>query len=141
MRSWFHQTYMYEDFNFETRKVLLSLHRRFSYRCEERSVGRTRVCYLMRTYVIKMPRCLNGMDDNDWEGSVSNLPNPDEEEIKYARTRLVYYQGIPLLFMERVQIPPGEDYKKFPVWIYSVDCQQVGYTKSGKLVAYDYGLW
>lgn len=39
--------------------------------------------------------------------------------------------------MEKVQ--PVSDYKNLPKWTYYVDCQQVGYSNSGELLAYDYG--
>lgn len=108
--------------------------------------GRNRVTFIRKSYVIKVPATIDGFADNDWEGSVSNtkesLNNP--EEIEYAKSRLVEYKGIPLVFMERVEEAYHHEITSrlgyYPDWVLSVDCQQVGFTKSGRLVAYDFGL-
>lgn len=39
--------------------------------------------------------------------------------------------------MEKVEPLEKVDYKNLPFWVGMVDCGQVGYDKTGKLVAYD----
>jgi hypothetical protein len=83
--------------------------------------------------VVKIPCTLAGFGDNDWEGSCSS----GDDEIQYARTRLAYHDGVPIVFMEKVTQVPIEEQ---PEWAGLIDCGQVGYTRLGKIVAYDFGL-
>lgn len=111
-------------------------------------VARNRIAFLFEKHVVKIPRCQDGLFDNDWEGSVRN----NEESlghpyyVQYPRTRLFYWKDVPILFMERVEPVNWKEKLKsigdfeFPDWVNSVDCGQVGYTRDGRLVAYDYGL-
>lgn len=120
------------------------LFKRYLSRCEAFHSGRNRATFVFRNHVVKLPINFGGLGDNDWEGSVSNGPDQDDRySIQYARTRLYYVGELPVLFMERVT-PAGsveiENRLGFePEWVYSVDCGQVGFNKSGRLVAYDYG--
>lgn len=104
--------------------------------------GRTRVAFLFPTYVVKLPVTYAGIGDNDWEGSVSNIPG-DTENIQYARTRLHYEGEIPVLLMERVEWQTTDKlialYGEVPWWVDFVDCGQVGLNRRGRLVAFDYG--
>jgi hypothetical protein len=108
--------------------------------------GRNRIAFEFDTYVVKLPITLNGIADNDWEGSVSNDPDaePNVWQVQYARTRLYYKGEIPVLFMEKVNYTTREElidrFGKEPEWVSCVDCGQVGFNKGGKLVAYDYGI-
>lgn len=130
-----------EEWTENARTCLQTLFNRYKNKntCEDIHVGRNRVVFLFPHYVVKLPRNADGYADNDWEGSVSHLENSNpKEDIQYARTRLVYYHGIPILFMERVeQVCCGE---ALPEWVKSVDCCQVGWTQKGEIVAYDYGF-
>lgn len=115
---------------------------RFQRRARSVMLGTNRITFMMGKYVVKLPRNLNGVADNDWEGSVRHSPHP--EMPKYARTRLIYVGEIPVLFMEHVErwSYPQLEAKlgKVPAWVDGIDCQQVGYNRHGQLVAYDYGI-
>lgn len=123
-------------------KTIRSLHKRWLKKANRIEYGRNRIVYIFTTYVIKLPTCLDGFSDNDWEGSISNA-NDDPEEIRYARTRLIYKNEIPILYMEYVVYACEKTITKrlgyYPYWVNSVDCGQVGFNKKGKLVAFDYG--
>lgn len=83
--------------------------------------------------VIKVPIERSGIDANFYE--------LDLQDIILARTELdpsSTEYGIPLLRMEYVEPIPCTDHKGLPGWTLSIDCQQVGYTKDGRLVAYDW---
>lgn len=87
---------------------------------------------------------------NDWEGSVFNSDglklkdnDPVDSCIQYPKTRLIYHNGIPVLFMEFVEHLNTEGiierFGNEPRWVWRVDGGQVGANKDGRLVAYDYG--
>lgn len=117
------------------------LFERYMRRCKGFESGRNRSVFVFDRYVVKLPRCENGVADNDWEGSISDGPDP---YVRHARTRMSYYKGIPIVFMERVTYATPtslrERYGKEPDWVSSVDCGQVGWNRGGKLVAFDYGI-
>lgn len=121
---------------------------RFHKRCKGFESGRTRCAFIFDRYVVKLPITQGGIGDNDWEGSVSNGPEQNEDEhVQYARTRMHYYKGLeffPVVFMEFVQWARGaEIVAKLghePDWVDCVDCGQVGFNRAGKLVAFDYGI-
>jgi hypothetical protein len=67
------------------------------------------------------------------------------EEYKYQRYQkegilakcyIIHKNDFPLLYMEKVIL--ATDFKNLPDWVGGIDCMQVGYTKEGVLVAYDY---
>ena len=130
------------DFDQEGLSIILSLHNRFGRRAYNVFGGRNRNTFDMGRYVVKVPKCLDGFADNDWEGSVSNA-NDDRAVVRYARTRLAYLEEVPIVFMERVNPATGaEIISKLgyePDWTMCVDCGQVGFARDGRLVAYDYG--
>lgn len=120
---------------------------RFAARTNEFDYGRNRITFMFDKYVVKVPRNWDGVADNDWEGSISNGANyGDPQHVQYARTRLAYWDDLPIVFMERVALAsvkeveehlgtaPGES-----DWTWSVDGGQVGFNRNGRLVAYDYG--
>lgn len=128
-------------------EIMVPLHKHFAKRAIGFTSGRNRNVFIMpRGYVVKLPRCCDGIGDNDWEGSISNSLESigDDDYVQYPKTRLIYYKEIPILFMEKVKpITPKETVEIFgyePDWVNSVDCGQVGVNKHGRLVAYDYGL-
>jgi hypothetical protein len=127
------------------KELLDELTERFSKRTSRIYEGRNRRVFVFKGYVVKVPMNEGGMTDNDWEGSVSNGPRPLREwSVVYPKTRLVWHDDVPILFMERV-IPVTSKrirarLKKVPRWVGCVDCGQVGFTKDGRLVAYDYGV-
>lgn len=118
---------------------------RYHKRCKGFESGRTRCTFMFGRYVVKLPITHAGVGDNDWEGSVSNGPDQNEEEhVQYARTRMHYEDSIPVLFMEYVEwARTAEIVARLghePDWVGCVDCGQVGFNRAGKLVAFDYGL-
>ena len=125
---------------------LWALYERYMARCRDYQIGRNRIVFISDKYVVKLPWTNAGVADNDWEGSVSNIPDApyNDYQVIYARTRLHYEANIPVLFMERVEYMNTDDIKaKFgrePEWVGYVDCGQVGLSRTGKLVAYDYGI-
>lgn len=81
--------------------------------------------------VIKVPFEPSGID--------ANFQELDVQEPHLARTRLdedSTLYGIPLLRMELVE--PVVELRGLPSWVRSIDAWQVGHTKDGRLVAYDW---
>lgn len=124
-----------------------ALHHRFAARALSVAGGRNRNTFLMPgNYVVKLPKSWEGYGDNDWEGSISNaeenLNSP--YHVQYPKTRLLYVEDIPILFMEKVKPIYEKElidlFEEIPDWVHCVDCGQVGITKKGRLVAFDYGL-
>lgn len=120
--------------------------KRFRDRALEVHCGRNREVFVFRGYVVKVPLNLNGIADNDWEGSVSNseeYPQSDWQ-VQYARTRMVYVKDIPVVFMEKLEdVTSKEIVRRLgrePNWTGCVDGGQVGFNKHGRLLAYDYGI-
>ena len=130
--------------------IMNRLFKRYFKKCKAFHLGRSRVAFEFSTYVVKLPITYGGIGDNDWEGSISNNPDlpPNDYQIQYARTRLVYLKdrldSIPIVLMEKVEFATVKEIVarlgKEPRWCWSVDCGQVGWNRQGKLVAYDYGL-
>lgn len=100
--------------------------------------GRNRLAYYHNGFVIKIPRNSNGVTDNRWESAkYRNYPRHGRKEINgicFARCRLLHNDW---LVMELLTTAMHDD---LPKWAGYVDCGQVGLTKSGHVVAYDYGL-
>jgi hypothetical protein len=122
---------------------LYALHCRFEVKSSFCFEGRNRNVFELAHCVVKLPKNPDGYTDNDWEGSVSNSSQTYNSirHIQYPRKRLIYFKDIPVLFMEKI-IPVDWSLEKqsdYPRWTDQVDCAQVGYTKEGRLVAYDYG--
>lgn len=126
---------------------LEDLHLKYAQKAKGIFSGRNRNTFVLNDrLVVKLPRNFDGFTDNDWEGSVSNTvescDNPDY--VQYPKTKLVYVQEIPVVFMQYVlPLTSKEIINLFlvePDWVASVDCGQVGITRFGRLVAYDYGL-
>lgn len=114
-----------------------SLINRFQSRAIKRSEGRNRIVFdLGNGLVVKLPKNAAGASDNIYE---SKQHGP-----QYPRTKIVFCLNVPVLFAQIV-IPANEDqiFEKLgtiPRWVYSIDRKQVGFTRKGDLVAFDYGL-
>lgn len=128
-------------------KTLLALHLRYAKRAIAAFSGRNRNTFVLNDrLVVKLPRGADGCMDNDWEGSVSNSPESIDQDdyVQYPHTKLVFVEDIPVVFMQKIQPLTSRAIKeKFgyePDWVFSVDCGQVGTTRFGRLVAYDYGV-
>ena len=108
--------------------------------------GNNRAVFQLKNYVLKFPICDKGKADNIHEAKYSgiNIPNKDYL-VQTPKARLINYEGFDCLLMEYVSQEKGMDIvtklDKVPPWIHGVDCMQVGYTRSGRLVAYDYGTF
>ncbi len=132
------------DFEDDTAETLRFLCERYMQRSNNQVfTGRNRNVFILKNnIVVKIPVNLCGIADNDWEGSISNA-NDDPEEIRFARTRLTYYKGVPIVFMEHVTYAGKREIEKRlgyePDWVMSVDGGQVGFNTKGQLVAFDYG--
>ncbi len=97
--------------------------------------GRNRLVFLHGNFVVKVPRNDYGCYDNEREADISRSFRHGNGGIHYARCRLI--PGSFILVMELVDLVfknPKEN-----GWWDFVDCQQVGLTRFGKLVAYDFG--
>lgn len=94
--------------------------------------GFTRIVFRTKTGVVKLdyPSCLGcnlrEYSIGDWG---NNIPLPN--------MKIFNWYGFELLFMEWVEQIPYDPDKILPAWVDYIDGQQVGYTKSGKLVPYD----
>ena len=96
--------------------------------------GRHRSTYLIigTNFVLKFPMCKYGIIDNEYEASVSCKCLLKE---CYAECCMV--GNTTVLCMEFVEKIP---LSQMPTWADSFDCLQVGRTKDGRVVAYDFGL-
>ena len=123
--------------------AITALFRRYVAKGRPLELGRTRCAFIYPTFVVKFPITIEGIRDNDWEGSVSNADD-DPEEIRLARTRLVLWGSFPIVLMERVEWASYREIEAklghVPDWVGSVDCGQVGFSRDGRLLAFDYGV-
>lgn len=81
--------------------------------------------------VIKIPLNEEGVSDNYRENRYAKV-NGWLDHSQKARCRMFGY----CLVMEYVE--PTYEFEGLPNWTGAVDCQQVGYTSDGRLVAYDF---
>jgi hypothetical protein len=108
--------------------------------------GRHRSVYdLQDGWVLKLPYCATGVRANEEEfdaytkmiaaGNVWGNYNP-----VYAQCSLLVFHGVLAVRMEKVEVDiyGRQDMTREYGWIASVDCGQVGWTKDGRLVAFDY---
>lgn len=130
---------------FSEESGIIAMYEKYIRRAEAFDYGRNRCVFLFDKYVVKLPKNHDGIADNDWEGSVSNDHNtaPCEWQVQFPRTRLAYVNELSIVFMERIEAANEKEIRRrlgyVPKWVDCVDCGQVGFTRSGKLVAYDYG--
>lgn len=111
------------------RVAWVALARDYQARYGDPLVGRHRMVFLDGEVVHKLPRSFDGMAANERECRWDNQWLP----IAPCSMHVEMPSGIGVLRMERVE-PVGGD---LPEWTMSVDCQQVGRTGDGRLVAYD----
>lgn len=108
--------------------------------------GRSTYVYTRRgrdsRIVVKLPLGEFGERCNKYEAECWKHGHSHLQRDKLARCRLVWVQSVPVIVMTRVDPvrTPLDDTRPVPNWAYVVDCQQVGTTPRGRLVAYDYGL-
>lgn len=109
--------------------------------------GMTRICFDANDqYIIKYPKSFSGIEQNKFEARMSNKTS--SQGVPVASSFLETIENdIVLLWQEKVspiiltKNKAGEYEKNLlPQWIYSLqDGYQIGYTKQGKLVCYDFG--
>lgn len=116
---------------------LLDLHKRMVAKFGLPEIGTSRAAYMSKTVVFKVPTTPDGFRDNDWEASLISIP-----DMPIARSRHLPNCDIPVVVMERVQpCGPQEIVDRLgavPDFVSAVDMAQVGWTRKGRLVAYDY---
>lgn len=87
-------------------------------------------------FLVKIPRNDDGVQDNYNESDNYNCLV--DRRGRLAKCRMV--PGTHLLMMEFVRVVYYNQIPSpIPMWVDTIDCQQVGYTRDGRLVAYDYG--
>jgi hypothetical protein len=104
--------------------------------------GRNRAVWRHGSFVVKIPLNEKGEHDNYHEARISK--SDTVSGISYARCRLL--GSILVMQYARYQGPASDSdgyipAQNLPAWASYVDCQQVGYNKAGKIVAYDYGYY
>jgi len=120
-----------EEYAQDTKRLLLALYKRHGLP----SVGRTRAVFKTGNgEVLKIAFTSEGELANGNEVHAAQQADPF---IPIARTRWGHEAGVDFTVMEEVEVVPRLDYKTQPEWVGYVDSGQVGYTKEGKLVAYD----
>jgi len=106
-------------------------------------LGTSRVTYLSKFVVFKIPISEDGFGMNDFEASLMGFgEEQDPWYIPLAKSKHLPQCGMPIVVMEKV-IPADNEMilsimGTIPSFVNSVDMGQVGFTKSGKLVAFDY---
>lgn len=122
--------------------LLLDLHKRMCDKYGLPEIGTKRATYISNSVVFKLPVDIEGFRENDWEGSVCGLNVGTEYEIPIAKSRLIFRDDIPVVVMEKVEplflSQIKERFGEIPAFVSWVDMGQVGLTRQGKLVAYDY---
>ncbi|MGW8431448.1 hypothetical protein ACWGJ9_10190 [Curtobacterium citreum] len=99
-------------------------------------VGRTRIVFHRGADVLKVPLTDEGLHGSSWEADWSERYGKTGY-IPIADSTIEYIDDLPVLRMERVQMPTADQWKSLPDWTGSVDCAQVGFTAAGELVAFD----
>ena len=122
---------------------LLELHRFCCQKYGLPKIGTSRVTYLSKFVVFKVPVTLDGFRNNDWEASLCGIGEEGTDyHIPLARSRHLPHQDIPVVVMERITEASISDILeklgKIPDFVSAVDSAQVGFTRKGKLVAFDY---
>lgn len=91
-----------------------------------------------RNVVLKVPINEPGISVNITEDFVYKKYHKKHDG-KYAKCKLVYYKGIPIIEMEYVDIPKGAKKGRLPAWSKKFERNQVGWNWKGKAVSFDYG--
>lgn len=99
-------------------------------------VGRTRAVFERGDgYVVKVAISDEGFYANLMEVQASS--SSDNSYIPMARTSFADEDEYNSVVVAEQVVPIKLDFKKLPDWVQSVDGGQVGYTRDGRLVAYD----
>ena len=122
---------------------LLGLHKFMCRKYGTPKIGTSRATYLSKHCVFKLPSSIEGFRLNDCEGSLCSIGKPGTSWfIPIALSRLIDVNDIPIVVIERVTEATLDDIATqlgyIPEFVSAVDMGQVGFTKKGELVAYDY---
>jgi hypothetical protein len=96
-------------------------------------VGSSRAVFVGINTVFKIPLNDQGVLDNHHEARMFERYG---NENNLARSRMLKNTGV--LAMTRVEHKRFTSTEAIPDWVHSVECMQVGHTRAGELVAYDY---
>ncbi|CAH7392475.1 hypothetical protein VCHA53O466_50050 [Vibrio chagasii] len=114
-----------------------SMHSRLWDKYGEPMCGNSRAVYLSKHYVFKLPINIEGGQHN-----LNEVHSNSCNLLKLAKTKMVN-ADLGLTVMERVSPATTTEIKSklgvIPEFVWSIDCAQVGFTRKGKLVAYDFG--
>ncbi|EGQ8302283.1 hypothetical protein ACFKAH_003479 [Vibrio parahaemolyticus] len=120
--------------------LLLDLHSKMIDKYGMPKLGTSRVSYVSKKAVFKVPISQDGFKYNDFE--LSLLSSNIEGGAVYGHTRLAKPMGIDVIAMEIIERAEIEDIESrlgsVPDWIYEIDMGQVGFNSKGVLKAYDY---
>lgn len=114
--------------------IIATLIKAFQLKCGDPiGAGRNRITFLHPEgiYVFKVPHNLLGRHDNEHEACIRGD--------KFAKCSRFYIRCIAILRMEFV-VDIGY-HEWYPKWVDRIDGQQVGWTRDGRLVAYDFGRY
>lgn len=122
----------FDDENLD--KSINALIRRMMEKYEYLGCGRNRIVFRLKSknYVVKVPVNLAGNSDNCFEAKKQDFGYP------VAKAKRVIIGDFCCAVMEYVEHADRFD-NELPDWTGFVDCGQVGFTKKGELVAYDFG--
>jgi len=93
--------------------------------------GLSREVYVSERYVYKLPYTDKGINDNYYEARICK-----QSISRCAPCRVIHIQDIPILVMERLDLKLSKE--EIPEWADWIDCRQVGRSRSGKILAYDF---
>jgi hypothetical protein len=124
------------NFYYRLRKISIILE---SFDFKYLGSGRHRFVFLSpnKRYVLKFPIDYDGLLANEEEEQVfkSSLTNLISD-IKYAPCRLISNTILMMRYVEDIFY--SRKITELPIWVNEIDSCQVGLTKDGKLVAYDF---
>jgi hypothetical protein len=108
--------------------------------------GRTRIAVRRGNHVIKIPLNIDGIDDNLREAYIfAHRSSTAWSWARFARCKMVKGTHLLMMVYARCVVQGRTDdqgtvlAQSLPGWASNVDCRQVGFTRQGELVAYDYG--
>lgn len=106
-------------------------------RFEHLGTGRQRAVFrLNEDCVLKVPISAEGQISN-WVEAHTYQSSRNETPCIYAACRPSLFEDLPCLEMEFVEQGCPDP---APDWTDFIDCRQIGWTRDGRLVAYDYGI-
>ncbi len=119
---------------------LLELHAKMIDKYGMPKLGTSRVSYVSKKVVFKVPINEEGFKFNDFE--LSLLSSDEKGAAQYGHTRLAQPLGVDVLAMEIIERAETEEIQDrlgyVPEWVHDIDMEQVGFNRKGVLKAYDY---